>query len=248
MDLTTLITACALTVDPKIMHALVWHQSGGEPWSFTVPGQHQPHVHRTIGDAVDAARSTLPDDVAIRIGLAGVPAKPGAVTAAMFAPCANVASAARQIARFADVCRTSSATGRDPIHCAIAAWHGAWERPDNGFADAVRASVAGNDAPDFVMPAEPGSETTDSSSARRRAPDDAAPGTTQDDRERARMSPLFPVTSGKPDHASSASPAGDRPRAAGQGIAAPDLGLTAAPPVQRLFVPRSMQRFPPGPE
>jgi hypothetical protein len=29
MDLTTLITACALTVDPKIMHALIWHQSGG---------------------------------------------------------------------------------------------------------------------------------------------------------------------------------------------------------------------------
>jgi hypothetical protein len=31
MDLVTLVTACALAVDPKLMHALVWHQSGGEP-------------------------------------------------------------------------------------------------------------------------------------------------------------------------------------------------------------------------
>ena len=36
MDLVTLVTACSLAVDPKIMHALIWHQSGGEPWSFTV--------------------------------------------------------------------------------------------------------------------------------------------------------------------------------------------------------------------
>ena len=30
MDLV-LVAACALTVDPKLMHALIWHQSGGEP-------------------------------------------------------------------------------------------------------------------------------------------------------------------------------------------------------------------------
>ena len=51
MDLTTLITACALTVDPKIMHALIWHQSGGEPWAFSVSGQRQPQVLRNIEDA-----------------------------------------------------------------------------------------------------------------------------------------------------------------------------------------------------
>ncbi len=33
MDLATLFTACTLTVDPKIMYALTWHQSGGEPWA-----------------------------------------------------------------------------------------------------------------------------------------------------------------------------------------------------------------------
>jgi hypothetical protein len=41
MDLVTLVTACALMVDPKFMHALIWHQSGGEPCSFTVPEERQ---------------------------------------------------------------------------------------------------------------------------------------------------------------------------------------------------------------
>jgi hypothetical protein len=36
MDLVTLVTACALGVEPKLMHALVWHQSGGEPWAASV--------------------------------------------------------------------------------------------------------------------------------------------------------------------------------------------------------------------
>jgi len=25
MDLVTLVTACALSVEPKLMHALIWH-------------------------------------------------------------------------------------------------------------------------------------------------------------------------------------------------------------------------------
>jgi hypothetical protein len=46
MDLTTLVIACALGVEPNVTHALVWHQSGGEPWSFAVPGEAQLHIRR----------------------------------------------------------------------------------------------------------------------------------------------------------------------------------------------------------
>ncbi len=46
MDLVTLVTVCSLGVDPKLMHALIWHQSGGEPWSFTIPGEREPRVYR----------------------------------------------------------------------------------------------------------------------------------------------------------------------------------------------------------
>jgi hypothetical protein len=104
MDLTTLITACTLTIDAKIMHALTWHQSGGEPWAFWVSGQHQ--VLKSMQDAVRAARDTQPSTVVIRVGLTGLPGTPRSVTATMFTPCSNIASAARQIAQLVEVCRT----------------------------------------------------------------------------------------------------------------------------------------------
>jgi hypothetical protein len=124
MDLTTLITACALTVDPKIMHALIWHQSGGEPWAFSVSGQRQPQVLRNIEDAIGAARGIQPENIAIRVGLAGLPGTPRTVTATTFTPCSNIASAARQIAQFAELCRSSGRSKGDPIHCAIARGNG----------------------------------------------------------------------------------------------------------------------------
>ncbi len=208
MDLTTLVTACALTVDPQVMHALIWHQSGGEPWAFSVSGRREPQVLRSVSDAFEAARDTQPDDVAIRVGLAGLPATPRSVTAAMFAPCSNIASVARQIAQLAEVCRTSSRSKSNPIHCAVAAWHGSWERPDTSFADAVRTSVAKNDAPDFEMPSGAGIETLDVDASRRGASRDAevARSTTPDDGERARLSPLFPISTGLSDRLSTDHP------------------------------------------
>src|SRR5215475_4526826 len=60
MDLTTIVTACALAVDPKIMHALIWHQSSAEPWSFTVAGVHRPQVFRDLSNARRCRTRHLP--------------------------------------------------------------------------------------------------------------------------------------------------------------------------------------------
>jgi hypothetical protein len=252
MDLTTLITACALTVDPKIMHALIWHQSSGEPWAFSVSGQHQPQVLRSVGDAVTAAHGQ-PDDVAIRVGLAGVPATPRSVTEKMFAPCSNIVSATHQIAQLAERCRASARSKDDPIHCAVAAYHGSWERPDNHFADAVRTSVTNNDAPDFEMPAGAGIETDDSGSSRQTASREMLsappPTTTPDDVERARQSPLFPVTSRPSERSPSDHPAGAGTAASEQKIDALTVHLTAPQShADGLFVPRSAQRSSSGSE
>jgi hypothetical protein len=89
--------ARALMVDPNIMRALIWHRSGGEPWSFTVPGERRPEVYRTVGGAIGAAHAIYPDDVSIGVGLTGLPATSRSATAVMFAPCPNIALAARQI-------------------------------------------------------------------------------------------------------------------------------------------------------
>src|SRR5713226_275491 len=197
MDLTTLVTACALAVDPKIMHALIWHQSGGEPWSFTVLGERQPQVYRTVGDAVRAAQATYPDNVSIRVGLTGLSVNPQSVTAVMFAPSPNITVAARQIAQLTERCESSPRFKGDPIYCAIAIYRGSWERPDNAFADSVRTSVANNNAPDFEMPANTGIDATDTGSAPQPAIHDTAiaPPAALDDRERVWSSALFPAKS-----------------------------------------------------
>jgi hypothetical protein len=247
MDLTTLITACVLTVDPKIMHALIWHQSGGEPWAFSISGQRQPQVLRSMGDAVGAARDQ-PDNAVIRVGLAGLPGTPRSVSATMFTPCSNIAAAARQITQFAELCRASSRSKGDPIYCAVAAYHGSWERPDNGFAEAVRATVNAGDAPDFEMSAETGIGTSRPPTARDTAliP---SPNPTPDDNERARQSPLFPVKTKPSDSSPVASPASDRPAAGEQKNDALIVRLTATQPhADGLFVPRSGQRSGEGSE
>jgi hypothetical protein len=248
MDLTTLVTACALAVDPKIMHALIWHQSGGEPWSFTVAGVRQPQVFRDVSDAVDAAHDTNPAEVAIRIGLTGLSATPRSVAAAMFAPCSNITVAARQIAQLAERCKTSPHFNGDPIYCAVAAYRGSWDRPDNAFADAVRTSVANNDAPDFEMPAETGGGAVEVRPARRPAFHETAmaPPAAPDDRERARLSPLFPLKSHTSDRSPIDDSARDRPAVEKQKSDIQTAHPNPTPsPADHLFVPRSAQRTSP---
>ena len=245
MDLTTLITACSLTVDPKIMHALTWHQSGGEPWAVSVSGQHRPQVLRTMEDAVRTARDTQPNTLDIRVGLTGLPGTPRSVTAAMFTPCSNITSAARQIAQLAQLCRASTPSKGDPNHCAIAAYHGSWERPDNGFADRVLASAAKGDAPDFEMPEGTGNDTGEVSSSGHPTSRDTtpatAPSTPPHDDERARQSSLFPVMAKPSDSAPDERSASDRTAAGEQKNEARTVLPTAAPPhVDSVFVPRSV--------
>jgi hypothetical protein len=211
-----------------------------------VSGQRAPHVHRSVDAAVAAAWAMRPD-AALRIGLTGVPATPRSVTAATFDPCANIAAAARQIAQLAGICRTSR-TRDDPTHCAVAAWRGAWERPDNSFADAVRTSVANDDAPDFEMPS---GTTTAGVDAPRRPPhdDETAPVTAPADDERARLSPLFPATSKPSESTANGTSVSKRTAAGAQKSDVPNVHFTVAqPPADGVFIPRSGPRSGSGSE
>src|SRR5712691_2223189 len=132
MDLVTLVTACALSVEPKLMHALIWKQSGGEPWSFSVPGESLPPTLPTLQDAVRDAQATRPQRNRIRVGLTGLSINPRSVTPVMFGPWPNVTLAARQLTQLVERCNTTSKP--DPAYCAIAAYRGSWDQPDIGFA------------------------------------------------------------------------------------------------------------------
>jgi hypothetical protein len=240
MDLITLVAACALTADPKLMHALIWHQSGGEPWSFSVPGERQPQVYRSAREAVHEAHTAHSTDFPIRIGLTGLAVDSASATLAMFMPCPNISTAARQIMLLVKRCSILPRFTVDSTRCAIAAYRGSWEHPDNKFADAVLASLAKGDAPDFDMPDELGDRSDDVATKPSVAGQgvSAARLTAPDDQQQAWSSALFPARPKQLDGTSSSSPDADRLQEFGTMTAHPD----AAPSHDNgLFVRRSAE-------
>jgi hypothetical protein len=246
MDLVTLIAACALSVEPKVMHALIWEQSGGEPWSFSVSGESLPRVFPTIQDAIRETRGAHPSGDRIRVGLTGLSTTARSATAAMFAPCPNITAAARLISKFAERCKVTS--NANPIYCAIAAYRGSWDRPDAGFADAVRITVEKGNAPNFDMPKDAyfdANDVTLKTVTPRTQAASTAPAMTPDDRERGWSSALFPAKPAKPD---STSADAQNPDAAAEEPRSPDpspaMPGTSKTPADSLFFPRSSERRP----
>jgi hypothetical protein len=245
MDLVTLIAACVLSVEPKVMHALIWAQSGGEPWSFSIPGESLPLVLPTIQDAIRAARAWHPDGGRIRVGLTRLSIDPRSVTAVLFAPCPNITLAARQLTQLVERCKMTSKP--DPTYCAIAAYRGSWDRPDTRFADSIRATVEKGNAPNFE-PKDAYFDASDIASDTPTSGPDAAfspPASTLDDRVRGWSSALFPAKSPKPDSTSAEVQNGDRVaderRSSGPAAA---VQAASKAPVDSLFVPRSSERRP----
>jgi hypothetical protein len=242
MDLITLVAACTLTVDPKLMHALIWHQSGGEPWSFSVPGERQPQVYRSAREAIIEAHSNAPAGLPIRMGLTGLAVDSQAATLAILMPCPNISIAARQITQLSEGCRAIPRLTANSIHCAIAAYHGSWDSPDNKFADAVLASVAKGDAPNFDMPDE-FDEPLDAAaselpvSGQRISTKRSAAA---DDQLQAWSSALFSARAKQVEGTSSRSPDADRL----QKSSAMSERPMAAPSHDDLFVRRSPERRP----
>ena len=161
MDLVTLVTACALSVEPKLMHALIWHQSGGEPWAVAVQNEPMSRVYSSMQDAVSEVHSISIASDTVRVGLAGLPVSPLKANAAMFLPCRNVAIAAQRIARLAERCKKHPGLWAYPTFCAVAVYRGSWQRPDVKFADAVATTVAKGDAPNVDMPKDANIELLD---------------------------------------------------------------------------------------
>ena len=255
MDLVTLIAACALstgpsklpsTLDRSVMQALIFEQSGGEPWSFSVQGESFARVLPTMPDALREARAVRPDSRKIHVGLAGLPTDPASATALMFAPCPNIALATLEISQFMERCRMTAKP--EPIYCAIAAYHGSWDRPEMWVADAVRATVMKDNVPNFEMPrdayVDPHDVAADTTPARQHA----APGTlvpTFQDRQRGWLSALFPASRVKTDTPSIDAQHHDHPAGQSPAIDAPlDIPATHKTPGDSLFMPRPTESKP----
>jgi type IV secretion system protein VirB1 len=247
MDLVTLVTACALGVEPKLMHALVWQQSGGEPWAVSVPNEPMPRVYSSMQQAISETRTASVASGIVRVGLAGLPVASSKTTPAMFLPCRNVAIAAQRIAKLADRCKAHPRLKGDPMLCAVAVYHGSWERPDLKFAEAVTATAAKGDAPNFDMPKGTGIELLDIGSDTTPPPNDPSPGTdsASDERERGWSSALFPPKPKLPESQTKDTP-DDQPIAHevpwARSINAPPFAAKTS--ADSLFVLRSSGRRP----
>jgi hypothetical protein len=160
MELVTLVTACSLAIDPKLVHALIWHQSGGEPWTIAVEREPSPRVYPSMRDAIREAR-LISGGNAVRVGLAGLPVPASKVAPSVLLPCRNVAMAAVQIAKHGSRCRAHPHLKSDPTFCAVAVYRGSWDHPDVKFATEVAASVGKGDAPNFDMPPNTSTEIFD---------------------------------------------------------------------------------------
>jgi hypothetical protein len=246
MDLVTLIVACALSVEPKVMHALIFEQSGGEPWSFSVPSESAPRVLPTIQDAIREARSASSEGGNMRVGLTGLSTDSRSVSAVLFAPCPNITLAARRLTQLIARCKTASKP--DPTYCALAAYRGSWDRPDTRFADTVRATVEKGNAPNVEMPKDAYFDGNDSASEPPSSGTHAAltsPEPQRDDRLRGWSSALFPATRPQADGASADGKNDDhsagKPRTSDPETSGPTTDKAS---VDRLFVPRSSERRP----
>lgn len=247
MDLVTLVAACALAADPKLLHALIWQQSGGEPWAFSVPGEHQPQVYSSAQEALREAHTALAEGAAIRVGLTGLATDSRSATLAMFMPCANISIAARQITHLLERCKVVPPPGTDPVYCAVAAYHGSWDHPDKKFAEAVLRSVAKADAPNFEMPNQTSAGPNDIPP---QSPVAGRHGSTNspvapDDQQQGWSSALFPARSQPIGRVStgtsSGSPDADRPQETNEFGARP---TTARSSDDGLFVRRLPERRP----
>jgi hypothetical protein len=206
VDLVTLVTACALGADPKLMQALIWQQSGGNPWAVSVPGEPSPRIYTSMGQAISATRS-LPRTIGdARVGLTGLPVPPTNVTRAVFLPCWNAAIAAQRIAMFMKRCATRPET--TTILCALSAYGGSWNKPNTKLAAAVIKSLVTKEVPNFEMPKGTSGSLLDIAidAAPRTGEADSASDPAPSEREHAWVSALFPLSRQHPGNKSKAPP------------------------------------------
>ena len=247
MDLVTLVTACALGVEPKLMHALVWHQSGGEPWAVSVQSEPNPRVYSSMQEAISETRAASGANGVVRVGLTGLPLPSSKINPAMFRPCLNVAIAAQRIVELVDRCNTHRRLKTDPTFCAVAVYRGSWRQPDVRFAEAVIASAVKGDAPNFDLPKDINVEFLDIASETPPPSNDPFLGSVSasEARERGWSSALFPSNPQQP-----ASEPNDGPSDRRTAEEPPSSRTSSAPrstaksAVDSLFVPRSPDRRP----
>jgi hypothetical protein len=247
MDLVTLVTACSLTVDPKLMHALVWQQSRGEPWAASMQNGTLPRVYASMQEAIREIRANAAASETVRIGLAGVAVARSVVAPAVLLPCRNVAMAATPLAKLTERCKAHPRLQHDPTYCAVAVYRGSWDKPDVDFADTVEISFVRGNAPNFDISNDTGIEFLDIASDTPASPaNGASPESARvlEERKRGWSSALFPMRSEQSTGQSINNGNGDTSAGVASSTRVPTDRALADNASASLFVRRSFDRRP----
>jgi len=165
----------------------------------------------------------------------------------MFLPCRNVAIATQRIARLADRCKAHPRLKADPTFCGVAVYRGSWQRPDIKFAEAVAATIAKGDAPNFDMPRDANIELLDIGSETLPPSNNLpfASGLALEEREHGWSSALFP-SNPRQSRNEPSNPSNDHPAAEQwpSSHVSSAHQSSAKAPIERLFVPTSSGRGP----
>jgi hypothetical protein len=158
VDLVTLVAMCSIGFEPEVMRRLIWQQSRGSPWSFSLPNDVTSRAFGTLQEALQAAPAAQAEHGTIRVGLTGLEVDLKAATAepndALFAMCPNVTIASERLRRLRHRCTREAQSNADPTWCAVAVWRGSWEQPDIHFAGAVMLGAALANVPNPELPSE----------------------------------------------------------------------------------------------
>jgi hypothetical protein len=159
MDPLSLIAACALDYDARIVAAIAEVESGLQPYAFRMADDDTLHTFSSLDAVIAAARAAYVDGQELRVGLTGLAVDLSVATAdpvePLFMPCPNAMLAAKRLRDLEETCRAESGAGQDPTTCAIAAYGGSFDTPDHAYVDAVLLAQAVPNQGGVELPEQP---------------------------------------------------------------------------------------------
>ena len=159
LDLLSLVAACTIgAADAPLWQSLVLTESHARPFSLRRVDDGRSYAFPSAETASAAAVQLTGQGHRVRFGLAAIggsvslDAPPSPI---LFEPCANLLAASKRLEGLRLRCARDAAGSRDPIGCAVAAYHGSFEHRDDQAAAEIIATAAMGQLPNPAIDTGP---------------------------------------------------------------------------------------------
>ena len=152
LDLAALVLACAPSIAPATMLAVIDVESGGNPYAIGVVDGRLERQPTTLEEAVSTVRALEADGWNYSVGLAQVNrqhhARLGWSGAAAFDPCANIAAGAEILAECFDRASKETSDEQHALRAALSCYY------SGSFTHGQRSDTRGTSYVDRVLSSE----------------------------------------------------------------------------------------------